>query len=139
MAKTKIRISPSKEDKVELTLDIEGLSKENLVEVADAYFFEDKKVSKSGNELYYTIFFNKRFFNKKVIKNGNPSITMYSSNKLLTINIKAEFSVTDIRQNESNYIFEKEVAGDVSFTVKFTVSENYYREKITEKRENQEM
>jgi hypothetical protein len=135
LPKTKIRISPNKDERVQLFLEIEGISKDNLIEVDNSYLFEVKNVSKSGNELLFTIFFNKRYFTKKMIKEGNPSITMLPVNKLLTMQITTHFSESEIRKSESHFIFEKEVAGEMSLTIKFNVTEQYYQKKIVEKKE----
>lgn len=137
MAKTKIRISPYKDERVQLFLEIEGISKEKLIEVDNSYIFEVKNVSKSGNELLFTIFFNKRFFTKKLVKEGNPRITMVPANKFLTIQITTDFHETEIRKSGSHFIIEKEVAGDMPLTIKFNVTEEYYLKKIAEKKENE--
>ncbi len=136
LAKTKIRISPYKDDRVQLFLEIEGISKDNLIEVDNSYLFEVKNVSKSGNELLFTIFFNKRFFTKKIIKEGNPRITMLPSNKLLTIQIMTDCNESEVRKSDSHYIIEKEVAGEVPLTIKFNVTEEYYQKKISEKKDS---
>lgn len=136
MAKTKIRISPYKEERVQLFLEIEGISKDNLIEVDNSYLFEVKNVSKSGNELLFTIFFNKRFFTKKMVKEGNPRLTMLPSNKLLTIQITTDCHESEVRKSDSHYIIEKEVAGEVPLTIKFNVTEEYYQKKIIEKKES---
>lgn len=132
MTKTKIRISPMQENSVQLLLEIEGISKSDVIEVDNSYLFEVKKVSKSGNELLFTIFFHKRFFTKKVAKEGNPKIAMFSANKLLTIQITSIFNESEIRQNGTYYCFEKELAGDITFTIKFNVNEEYFRRKVLE-------
>lgn len=136
LAKTKIRISPYKDDRVQLFLEIEGISKDNLIEVDNSYLFEVKNVSKSGNELLFTIFFNKRFFTKKMVKEGNPRLTMLPSNKLLTIQITTDCHESEVRKSDSHYIIEKEVAGEVPLTIKFNVTEEYYHKKISEKKES---
>jgi len=136
LAKTKIRISPYKDDRVQLFLEIEGISKDNLIEVDNSYLFEVKNVSKSGNELLFTIFFNKRFFTKKMVKEGNPRLTMLPSNKLLTIQITTDCSESEVRKSDSHYIIEKEVAGEVPLTIKFNVTEEYYQKKISEKKDS---
>ncbi|WP_458413386.1 hypothetical protein ACNQFZ_00365 [Schinkia sp. CFF1] len=134
MTKTKIRISPLMDDRVQLQLEIEGISKEDLIEVDNSYLLEVKKAAKSGNELQFTIFFNKRFFTKKVVKAGNPSINMVSTNKLLSIHITSDLSQSEIRHSDGGqYCIETEVAGDISFSVKFNVTEEYFRKKILEK------
>lgn len=132
MTKTKIRISPLVDDRVQLNLEIEGISKEDLIEVDNSYLFEVKKTSKSGNELQFTIFFNKRFFNKKVAKAGNPSLNMASTNKLLSITIMSDFNQSDIINSGPHYCIETEVAGEISFSIKFKVTEEYFRKKILE-------
>lgn len=136
MAKTKIRISPYKEDRVQLFLEIEGISKDDLIEVDNSYLFEVKNISKSGNELLFTIFFNKRLFTKKMVKEGNPRITMLPTNKLLTLQITTDFNESEIRKSDSHFNIEKEVAGEIPLTIKFNVTEQYYQKKIVEKKEN---
>lgn len=136
MAKTKIRISPYKEDRVQLFLEIEGISKDDLIEVDNSYLFEVKNISKSGNELLFTIFFNKRLFTKKMVKEGNPRITMLPTNKLLTLQITTDFNESEIRKSDSRFNIEKEVAGEIPLTIKFNVTEQYYQKKIVEKKEN---
>ncbi|MEC1721776.1 hypothetical protein [Schinkia azotoformans] len=135
MAKTKIRISPHKGDRVQLFLEIEGISKEKLIEVDNSYLLEVKNASKSGNELLFTIFFNKRFFTKKLVKEGNPRITMVPANKLLTIQITTDFHESEIGKSGSRLLIEKEVAGEMPLTIKFNVTEKYYQKKIAEKKE----
>ena len=135
MAKTKIRISPYKEERLQLFLEIEGISKDNLIEVDNSYLYEVKNVSKSGNELLFTIFFNKRFFTKKMIKEGNPRVTMLPANKMLTIQITTDCNESEVRKSGSHYIIEKEVAGEVPLTIKFSVTEEYYQKKIADKKE----
>lgn len=136
MAKTKIRISPYKEDRVQLFLEIEGISNDDLIEVDNSYLFEVKNISKSGNELLFTIFFNKRLFTKKMVKEGNPRITMLPTNKLLTLQITTDFNESEIRKSDSRFNIEKEVAGEIPLTIKFNVTEQYYQKKIVEKKEN---
>lgn len=135
MAKTKIRIIPLKDYRVQLVLEVNDITKEDVKEVADSYLFELKKTSKSGNSLSFSIVFENKYFYRNAAKGGNPSIILTSANKKLSLKITNIFKESEIRRLGSLYAMEVQAIGENPFTIKFEVGYSYFREKILVKRE----
>lgn len=135
MSKTKIRISPVKDYKVQFVLEVSEISKSELTEVVDSYLFEFKKISKSGNQLSFSMFFDKKYFNRSIVKEGNPYILVFSSNQLLTIKITSIIAESEIKDKGMRYSLEKESTGDITFSSKFDATYSYFQKNILLKRE----
>jgi len=131
MSSTKINISPVEDTYIKLILSLEDMDREKLVDLGDSYLLKLNKKNKSGNELYFSILFNKKLMNK-VARTTNPIVNITRNKNLISLEVIIMLELSEAIQKENYYWIEKEFATSPSFEISYKMNEEYYHKKITQ-------
>jgi len=129
MSTTKINISPVEGTYIRLILAIENMDKEKLVDLGDSYLLKLNKKNKSGNELYFSMLFNKKLINK-VGRSTNPTVTITKNKNLISLEITIMLDLTEPIKEENYYFIKREFATTPAFEISYKMNEEYYDKKI---------
>ena len=131
MSSTKINISLVEDTYIKLILSLEDMDREKLVDLGDSYLLKLNKKNKSGNELYFSILFNKKLMNK-VARTTNPIVNITRNKNLISLEITIMLELNEAIQEENGYWIRKEFATSPSFEISYKMNEEYYHKKITQ-------
>ncbi|PKG23776.1 hypothetical protein [Niallia nealsonii] len=129
MSTTKINITPVENKYIRLILSLENMDKEKLEDLGDSFLVKINKKSKSGNELYFSIFFNKKLMNKPV-KSSNPSVSITKNKNLIALEVTMMLELTEIQKAGEFYLVNKEYATTPAFEFSYKMNQAYYDKKI---------
>lgn len=106
MSSTKINISPVENTYIRLILAIENMDKEKLVDLGDSYLLKVNKKNKSGNELHFSMLFNKKLINK-VARSTNPTVNITKNKHLISLEITIMLDLTEPIKEENFFWIKK--------------------------------
>lgn len=129
MSSTKINISPVENTYIRLILAIENMDKEKLVDLGDSYLLKVNKKNKSGNELHFSILFNKKLINK-VARSTNPTVNITKNKNLISLEITIMLDLTEPIKEENFFWIKKEFASTPAFEISYKMNEEYFDKKI---------
>ncbi|WP_445490937.1 hypothetical protein [Niallia sp. 03133] len=129
MSTTKINISPVENKYIKLILSIQEMDKNKLEDLGDSFLLKINKKSKSGNELNFSIFFNKKLLNKPV-RTSNPIVSLTKNKNLVTMEISLMLELNELKQEEDFYWIKKEYATTPPFELSYKMNAAYYEKKI---------
>ncbi|KAB7673178.1 hypothetical protein [Bacillus sp. B1-b2] len=131
MSSTKINISPVEDTYIKLILTMEEMDREKLVDLGDSYLLKLNKKNKSGNELYFSMLFNKKLMNK-VARSTNPTVNITRNKNLISLEIVIMMGLDEAVHDENFYFIKKEFATSPSFEISYKMNEDYYHKKISQ-------
>jgi hypothetical protein len=129
MSSTKINISPVENTYIRLILAIENMDKEKLVDLGDSYLLKVNKKNKSGNELHFSMLFNKKLINK-VARSTNPTVNITKNKNLISLEITIMLDLTEPIKEENFFWIKKEYASTPAFEISYKMNEEYFDKKI---------
>ncbi|WP_445506190.1 hypothetical protein [Niallia sp. 03190] len=129
MSATKITISPVENMYIKLVLSIQDMDKDKLEDLGDSFLLKMNKKSKSGNELNFSIFFNKKLINKPV-RTSNPTISITKNKHLVSLEVTIMLELNEVSKEESFYWIKKEYATTPPFEISYKMNPSYYDKKI---------
>jgi len=129
MSATKINVTPVENKYIRLILSIENMDKEKIEDLGDSFLVQINKKSKSGNELYFSIFFNKKLMNKPV-KSSNPSVSITKNKNFISLEATLMLELTEIQKAGEFYLINKEYATTPAFEISYKMNQTYYDKKI---------
>ncbi|AYV66596.1 MULTISPECIES: hypothetical protein [Niallia] len=129
MSSTKINISPVENTYIRLILAIENMDKEKLVDLGDSYLLKVNKKNKSGNELHFSMLFNKKLINK-VARSTNPTVNITKNKHLISLEITIMLDLTEPIKEENFFWIKKEFASTPAFEISYKMNEEYFDKKI---------
>ena len=129
MSSTKINISPVENTYIRLILAIENMDKEKLVDLGDSYLLKVNKKNKSGNELHFSMLFNKKLINK-VARSTNPTVNITKNKNLISLEITIMLDLTEPIKEENFFWIKKEFASTPAFEISYKMNEEYFDKKI---------
>lgn len=135
MSSTKINISPVEDTYIKLILSMEEMDREKLVDLGDSYLLKLNKKNKSGNELYFSMLFNKKLMNK-VARSTNPTVNITRNKNLISLEIVIMMELDEAIHEDNFYYIKKEFATSPSFELSYKMNEEYYHKKITQQMTN---
>lgn len=130
MSTTKINISPVEDTYIKLILSIEDMEREKLEDLGDSYLLKINKKSKSGNELYFSVFFHKKLMNKPS-RPSNPSVNITRNKNLVSLELNLLLEKNEIDQAEDFYWIKKEYATSPAFEISYKMNETYFQKKMS--------
>ncbi|MFT8322831.1 MAG: hypothetical protein ABF649_18325 [Bacillus sp. (in: firmicutes)] len=129
MSATKINISPVENKYIKLILTIQDMDKEKLEDLGDSFLLKINKKSKSGNELNFSIFFNKKIMNKPA-RTSNPIVNITKNKNLVSFEVIMMLELNELKTEEDFYWIRKEYATTPPFELSYKMNEAYYEKKI---------
>ncbi|MFP3721861.1 hypothetical protein SFC57_05190 [Niallia circulans] len=129
MSSTKINISPVENTYIRLILAIENMDKEKLVDLGDSYLLKVNKKNKSGNELHFSMLFNKKLINKGA-RSTNPTVNITKNKNLISLEITIMLDLTEPIKEENFFWIKKEFASTPAFEISYKMNEEYFDKKI---------
>ncbi|MED3794731.1 hypothetical protein P4571_20065 [Niallia alba] len=129
MSATKINIAPVENTYIRLILAIENMDKEKLVDLGDSYLLKLNKKNKSGNELHFSMLFNKKLMNK-VARSTNPTVNITKNKNLISLEITIMLDLTEPTKEDNYYWIKKEFATTPAFEISYKMNEEYFDKKV---------
>jgi len=129
MSSTKINIAPVENTYIRLILAIENMDKEKLVDLGDSYLLKLNKKNKSGNELHFSMLFNKKLMNK-VARSTNPTVNITKNKNLISLEITIMLDLTEPTKEDNYYWIKKEFATTPAFEISYKMNEEYFDKKV---------
>ncbi|MED5099678.1 hypothetical protein P9858_06035 [Niallia circulans] len=105
------------------------MDKEKLVDLGDSYLLKVNKKNKSGNELHFSMLFNKKLINK-VARSTNPTVNITKNKNLISLEITIMLDLTEPIKEENFFWIKKEFASTPAFEISYKMNEEYFDKKI---------